>query len=68
MDRETARPIAWANLFGGPGTIFSSNFRFGTNILVTNIAKGLHLGPDETLARKPIINIKLKRKPKLDSN
>ena len=26
MDRETARPIAWANLFGGPGTIFSSNF------------------------------------------
>ena len=53
ISKEKTYPIPCANLLGGPGTIFSLKFNFGTIILVTNRARGLTFGPEETLARNP---------------
>ena len=50
---DIKRPIAWANLLGGPATNFSFKLRLGTMIFVTNSAKGLILGPLVTLAMNP---------------
>tara|TARA_B100001123_G_C15323908_1_gene1028871 strand:- start:2158 stop:2670 length:513 start_codon:yes stop_codon:yes gene_type:complete len=61
------KPIDWANLFGGPGTIFSLNFKFGTINFVTINAKGLIFGPDDALAKNPYIKMKEKYVPISDS-
>ena len=50
---DIKRPIAWANLLGGPATNFSFKLKLGTMIFVTNSAKGLILGPLVTLAMNP---------------
>ena len=54
------KPIDWANLFGGPGTIFSLSPKLGTINLVTTNAIGLILGPDNVLAKNPYVRKKQK--------
>ena len=47
--------MPWAKRLGGPGTNFSSKLNLGTKTFVTNRARGLTFGPDETLAKKPYV-------------
>lgn len=55
VEPENARPIAWANLFGGPGTGREGLPNRGTITRVANNPMMLRVGPVVTLqeSRKP---------------